>query len=499
MSSTLQQQANKELAYRELEARHEKERNSLKEFIKSYWKLERKIDLIDNRHIDLICYKLEQVFYWNIKRLIINVPPRSLKTETVSIAFPAWWIGKDHKKKFMAISYSASLAEKNSWAAREIYTSNTYKSYFPRTPSIKEDQNTKQHRANEEWWQYYSAGSTGTIRWVGADIILIDDPLNSEESSVVRQSVNNNYFDVITSRLDEPDKWAIVIIMQRLHDDDLCWHLIEKMNDWTGDKWDIVSIPAIAETDNEYRKAWESFFEKRFPIEWLLKTKTEAPQRFASQYQQNPIDKESQEFHEEHFRYYTQEKPVPTWWRIFTTCDPAFKKWQDNDNSCVMTGKFIDDKLYILDYSVWKYDPGELIDKLVYHIKKRSPEKVGIEAFQAQSMIWFNLNRELESKWLHVSIEEIKQTGDKLAKIRKLVPLYQKWLIYHNSTMVELEAELKRFPKWRHDDIIDAEQMLYDLYTLQPNSWAIINDTLVMKYDRYWNPLDISYGDNEWL
>ena len=142
----------------------------------------------------------------------------------------------------------------------------------------------------------------------------------------------------------------------------------------------------------------------------------------------------------------------------------------ENDNSCIMTGKFVGEKMYILEYSVGKFTADVLHDKIIYHIRKRSPEKVGIEAYQAQSMILTFLKQELQRLGIHANIEEIKQTGDKLSKIRKLIPLYRDGLIYHKRDMDELEAELKRFPRGKHDDIIDAEQMLYDLYTLQPNS-----------------------------
>jgi len=81
--------------------------------------------------------------------------------------------------------------------------------------------------------------------------------------------------------------------------------------------------------------------------------------------------------------------------------------------------------MYILEYTVGRYDAGELINKLMYHIQKRNPEKVGIEAFQAQTIIAFNLRARLEQKGLSANIEELTQKGDKNTKIRKLVALYR--------------------------------------------------------------------------
>jgi len=245
--STLQQAALAELAKRELAKKYESERDDLYTFIKSYWATERRENLVENWHIKLICEKLEKVHNREIKRLIINVPPRSLKTEIVSKAYPVWSMWKIPSKKFMWISYSASLSTDNSGGARDMYQSETYRCMFPYRPDIRIDQNTKQYRVNEEWWSYYAAGSTGTITGKWCDDLLIDDPINPKEatSEVMRSAVNKNYFDTLRSRLNDPTDWAIIIIMQRLHDDDLTGHLLAKMLEWTGEKFEHLCIPAI--------------------------------------------------------------------------------------------------------------------------------------------------------------------------------------------------------------------------------------------------------------
>lgn len=120
---------------------------------------------------------------------------------------------------------------------------------------------------------------------------------------------------------------------------------------------------------------------------------------FSSQYQQDPVNKETQEFHEERFKYHgTENVPTPPYVRIFTTVDPAFKENQENDQSCVMTVGFIEDRMYILEYSAGRYSPDVLQEKIIYHIAKWRPEKVGIEAFQAQSMIITFLRNELHKR-----------------------------------------------------------------------------------------------------
>ena len=493
----LKQEALRELAIRRLEKEYEKQRWSLYEFLKYYWAKEKKRPLDESWHIKLICEKLEKVYSWEIKRLIINVPPRSLKTETVSIAFPAWCLWLDPWIKFMEISYSAQLAEKNSLWCRNMYLSDTYLSVFPRRSPLKEDQNTKQHWETVEWGQMYAAWSSGTIIGQGCDIMLIDDPLSPEEakSEIMRTWVNNNYEETLKSRLNSKQDWAIVVIMQRLHDDDLSGFLLEQKRLGIWENREELIIPAIAEKDDEYRKTGESFFEKRFPIQVLHQMKVQSPIVFSTQYQQNPVNKETQEFHEEWFKYYNDEQR-PAKWRIFTVCDPAFSKKDSADNTAIMTGLFDGMDMYILEYTAGKYNPAELIDKLIYHKNKWNPEKIGIEAFQAQQMIWFNLKAELTRRWQYANIEEIRQTWDKELKIRWLIPLYRNWHIFHKIGMTELEFELKRFPRGKHDDIIDAEQMLYSMYELTPNNKAY-KENIEIKYDEMWRPILVGYWNDD--
>jgi hypothetical protein len=147
---TIQTQALKELATRKLEERYAPQRDSLHSFLLRYRETEKKLKLDDNRHIRLICEKLEDVFYGRVKRLMINVPPRSLKTEIVSRIFPARAMGKQPSMKFMGISYASSLAQDNSMDCRNIYNSETYLKAFPRRPLLRDDLNTKTHRENIE-------------------------------------------------------------------------------------------------------------------------------------------------------------------------------------------------------------------------------------------------------------------------------------------------------------------------------------------------------------
>ena len=491
-----QQRAMQEIAIRKLEEKYKPEREDLYEYIKTYFKLEKNKEFQDNWHNYVLADALMRVYEWEVTRLIINIPPRMSKTEFVSKCFPTWVLWKRPETKFIVTWYSSTLTETFSWEARDYSQSKTYKKIFPRSPKLKDDQNTKKWWENTSWWQYYAMGSWWTITWIGADIIIVDDPLNADDkdSEVKRIWVNNWYHNVLESRLNDKINGAIIIIMQRLHDDDLVWHLLEQELDLTGDKWEKIVIPAIQEEtsffDTRYgvfkRIEWQLLCESRLPNSFLQLLKTKSKETYSSQYQQNPIDKDSQEFHQEWFKY----DDIPSGWRVFTTVDPAFSKKDSADDSAITTAKFIWDKLYILEQTAGKFNPAELEDKIIYHTKKWKPEKIWVEAVAAQVTIWFSLRNRLKVEKLYQEVVDIRQSGDKEAKIRSLIPLYRNWQIIHTTELSKLENQLIRFPRWKHDDCPDSLQLMYYMYEMTPNTPSLYKIPKI-KYDKYWTPVVI--------
>lgn len=485
----------KEIALRTLEKRYELQRNDLYEYIKWYLTEEKKIEFYDSWHYKVICDALEKVYYWEIKRLIINVPPRTWKTEFVTKGFPSWVLGKNERKKFIATWYSATLTQTFSDECRSILKTKYFKKIFPRFAWLSETQDTKNWWNTKQGWQYYATGAGWTITGMWADIILIDDPLKPKDITWAEIIKINNWFsDTLQSRLDNQNTGAIIIIMQRLHDNDLVWFLTD-LETKTWEKWEKIIIPAISENEEYFETKYWTFkrpannllLPKKLNRKALENLKKRDPQTFSSQYQQQPINKESQEFHEEWFRYFDE---IPTnLWKILTTVDPAFSKKKESDESAITTVKMIWDEVYILEQTAWKFNPAELEDKIIYHIKKWQPERIWIEAFSAQVTISFSLNNRLKKENIFkTEVVEIRQNWDKESKIRSLIPWYRNWLIFHNRNNCEwLEQQLIRFPKSKHDDRADSLQMIYFLAETNP----MINNTKKVKipeikFDKFW-------------
>lgn len=487
---SLKDEAKKEMAKRELERRHKKERDDLVDYIAYHFE-ENNLLYQRNWHHELIADKLNDVLEGKCTRLIINIPPGHMKTELITKCFPVWALGKNPKLDICATGYSTTLTQTYSGEARDYYLSDSFKNVFPRRPNIRSDQNTKEWWKNEEGGSYYATGTGGSITGKRFNIFIIDDPLKPDDadSDVKRVGINNWYDNTVLSRLYDPLKDAVIIIMQRTHENDLCGYLIERMKEGTGEDFEVISLPAFAEREDEYRKEGEALHKDRYPKEALDTLKKSLGKvNFSCQYQQNPIAKESQEFHEEWFRYYTEYPKSP---HIFTTVDPAFSKSDKADYTAIVTVMFKGDSLYVLEVTNARIDPAEMEDKILYHARKWKPRKIGVEAVAAQSMIGFSLRNRLRKEGLLIDVEEIRQKGTKEEKIRRLIPLYRNGQIYHKAGVCDkLEEQLIKFPRGSHDDIPDALQMAYELYKLTPNTPSLEND-FEIKYAHDGRPIII--------
>src|SRR5438132_6840009 len=202
---------------------------------------------LTNWHLEVVAAKLTAVREGKIRRLIINLPPRHLKSLLPSIAFPAWCLGHDPSAQILCVSYAQDLAGKLARDCRSIMMSPWYRRIFP-TRLAPHRQAVQEFITTRQGYRLATSNG-GVLTGRGADIILIDDPLKPEEAlSEARRKATNEWFDhTLYSRLNDKSRGAIVIIMQRLHEDDLVGHVLAQ------EPWEVLSFPAIAEADEEHR------------------------------------------------------------------------------------------------------------------------------------------------------------------------------------------------------------------------------------------------------
>ena len=197
---------------------------------------------LPNSHIAAIAYQLERIRRGEITRLIINMPPRHLKSLTVSVAFPAYLLGLEPWHRIFVISYGSDLSSKHASDFRSIVESRWYQRAFykMRIARSLEDEVWTTARGFRKSTSVY-----GTLTGLGGDVFIIDDPQKpvDAQSDVQRNRLNHWFSNTLMSRLDSKEKGIIIVVMQRVHLNDLSGYLMESGG------WEVLSLPAIAEQD----------------------------------------------------------------------------------------------------------------------------------------------------------------------------------------------------------------------------------------------------------
>lgn len=261
-----------------------------------------------NWHQEVVCNALERVVLGKCKRLIINIPPRSGKTEIAVVNFMAWCMGLFPDSEFIHASYSKRLATANTYSVRALMQTAEFTEVFPWT-ALQEDSRAKDEFRTAQGGVVYATGSDGTITGYGAGkmrdgfggAIIIDDPHKAGEASspVMRANVIDWFQTTMETRKNRPDT-PIIVIMQRLHEDDLSGFLMSGGN---GEAWEQVIIPAMDDDG-------VSFWPEQFPVADLKRREAANPYVFAGQFMQRPAPKGGGMFPIDRFQV-VQHKPAP--------------------------------------------------------------------------------------------------------------------------------------------------------------------------------------------
>jgi len=308
-----------------------------------------------NWHLELIAQSLEDVAYGKCKRLIINVPPRHLKSHSASIAFPAWFLGHFPDKEVACVSYAQELSDNLARHSRRLMNSAFYQSLFDTRISRVKD--TVADFETTKGGCRFSTSITGAFTGRGADVIVIDDALKADEalSDARRKGVNEWYDNTLRSRLNRQEEGAIIIIMQRLHVDDLVAHVQET------EEWRVLSYAAIAEEHRSYeiRNPYLNYRLQRREGDILQPALTPAhvlerirrgmtEYNFSAQYQQNPQPPGGNIVKREWLKFYTPEDRPANFGTILQSWDTAVKDSDNNSFSACTTWGIKDGKAYLL-------------------------------------------------------------------------------------------------------------------------------------------------------
>ena len=422
-------------------------------FSRYMFKERRKYKWLHNWHHRVVCDALMKVFRGETKRLIINIPPRYSKTELAVINFMAWCFGKVPDSEFIHVSYSATLAANNAFQTRNLVQETAYKRVFPDF-QLRDDSKAKDDWRTAKGGVCYSQGTGGTITGFGAGkfrdsfggAIIIDDPHKASEarSDTVRKGVIEWFQNTLESRTNSPDT-PIIVIMQRLHEEDLAGWLLDGGN---GEVWEHLELSAIQPDGSALWPAKHS-------IEVLNRMELAAPYVFSGQYRQRPSPPAGGFFKPDNIEIVDALpadiiKEVRAW-------DLASSENEGDYTAGMRQAKGKDGYIYIVDVQHAQLGP-DGVEKRIKQTAEMDGKSVAIhlpqdpgQAGKAQAKSFIKMLAGFSVKAETVSGDKITRAQPFAAQVNvgNVRMLRGAW----NKPLIE---EMRNFPNGKHDDQIDA-------------------------------------------
>ena len=427
--------------------RVEKCQRSFLSFVKSMWP-----EFIVGKHHRIIAEKLERIASGELRRLIINMPPRHTKSEFASFLFPAWMIGKNPNMKIIQATHTTELAVNFGRKTKNLIEREDYQEIF--NTRLAADSKASGRWDTDRGGMYYAVGGGSNLAGRGGDLIIIDDP-HSEQTAM-----SNNGFD---------DAWdwytggprqrlqpggAIILVMTRWSEKDMTGQLIRaQAKDATADQWEIVELPAIMPSG---KACWPEYW----PLEDLETVKASIPpSKWNAQYQQHPTGEESSILKREWWKRW-EKTSIPSLEYVIQSYDTAFSKRETADYSAITTwGVFRPNEagqagLILLDSKKGRWDFPELKQIALDSYKFWEPETVIIEA-KASGM---PLTHELRNMGIPVVNFTPSRGTDKLSRVHSVSPLFESGMIWapDKKWADELIEECAAFPNGEYDDLVDS-------------------------------------------
>jgi predicted phage terminase large subunit-like protein len=474
-------------------------RHDLCAFIhRSFLELNPREEFLSNWHIERLAAKLEEVGRGSCKRLIINLPPRHLKSHVISIAFPAWSLGHDPSKQILSVTYAQDFSDSLARKSRTLMTSPFYQALFDtRLSKGREAVSDFETTASGS---RFSTSVGGILTGRGADFIIIDDPLKADDalSEPRRRSVNEWFDNTLRSRLNSQEKGAIIIVMQRLHADDLVAHVRQH------ESWDVLSFPVKAKQDETYdfltpygrRRIHRSTGEILQPA-LLSPTALEALRRgmteynFEAQYQQDPQPPSGIIVKREWLKFYEPGDLPKQFDQIFQSWDTANKDTELSNFSVCTTWGLKARRLFLLDVYRHKFEFPDL---------KRAVRELAA-LYRAQIVLiedkasGSSLIQELRAEQFSLVQAAPALDGDKIMRLRAQTAKIEGGFVLFSKQAHWLDTylrELISFPNSKYDDQVDSTVFALAWSTLNPpylwtdqsfDNYAKLLNGLVM--DRY--------------
>ena len=415
-------------------------------FVKCVWP-----DFIEGPHHRHIAKKFNKLATGEIKRLIVNMPPRHTKSEFASYLLPSWMVGRNPKLKIIQATHTGELAIRFGRKSKNLIDSAEYHKIFK--TRLQEDSKAAGRWETAQGGKYFAAGVGGAITGRGADLLIIDDP--HSEQDALSESAMENAYEWYTSgpRQRLQPGASIVLVMTRWSTKDLTGILLKQQGDVKADEWELVEFPAILPNK---KPVWPEYWK----IDELEKVQATLPvAKWNAQWMQKPTSEEGALIKREWWRKWDKDW-VPALKHVIQSYDTAYLKKETADFSAITTwGIFTPnddsgDNLILLDSIKGRWEFPELRRRALANYKYWDPETVLIEAKAAGLPLTYEL-RQMDIPVVNFTPSK---GNDKHVRVNSVAPLFESGMIWAPTQKFaeEVIEECAAFPHGDHDDLVDS-------------------------------------------
>ena len=428
------------------------------------------------KHLQLINEKLIRIGNGELKRLIVEAPPRHGKSWLISRFFPAWYIGTHPDRRIILSSYESEFAAKWGAAAKELLAEHGQSIFGVRLHP--DSQAAARWDLQGHDGGMVAVGAGGALTGKGCSVFIVEDPIKGAaeaNSQTQRESLWSWFQSVAFTRL-EPEA-AMIVCGARWHEDDLIGRLLE-----SGDEWEVVRLPALAEDDDPLgREPGEALWPERFDVEALESIRRQiGSYAWSALYQQSPRTEGGNVVQLCWLKYWRltveDHPPIPVrmpdgttaechpvalhddleFEQVFQSWDLTFKEGSTTDFVVGQVWATKGDDRYLLDQVRKRMDFPQTIET-IRRMKARWPQahRTLIEEKANGSAVLATLRPELPG------LVAVNPKDDKLTRLHSVTPQFESGNVYlphpHRAAWVKgLIDELVAFPNAKHDDQVDA-------------------------------------------
>jgi len=411
---------------------------------------------ISGKHHKIMADAFERVAKGELKRLIINMPPRHTKSEFASYLLPSWFLGKFPEKKIIQAAHTAELAMGFGRKVRNLVSSEPYQKIFE--TKLSTDSKAANRWNTNKGGDYFAVGVNGAVTGKGADLLIIDDPHSEQEAKLGNPAVYDQVYEWFTSgpRQRLQPGGAVIIVMTRWATRDLTGQILKNSSRDGADNWEVIEFPAILPSGNPL---WPGFWK----IEELEAIKAEIPvSKWEAQYQQNPTSEEGAIVKREYWKIWEDQDP-PDCEYVIQSWDTAFEKHNRADYSaCTTWGVFrhpdkngdLKPNIILLDAFKGRMEFPELKKKAFEMWKDWNPDTLLVEKRAAGAPLIY----ELRKMGIPLSEYTPHKGQDKIARVNSIADLFASGVVWRPETRwaEEVMEEMASFPNADHDDLTDS-------------------------------------------